>query len=222
MAKIAYRFETPIYPGNILYLNLVSGYACTNRCLFCSKPDRKGVANIYEKKAGTSLYLERVPTLKEVMIAVDEKYKERDEELAIIGLGEPLINLPLILDVIKAVKAKYDLKVRIDTNGTAGCIYEDPAKKLAEAGLDMVRISLNAVNAEDYAELCRSRFENAFVKVVSFVRDCIAEGIDTQVSFVIGFEKSKTSTEYKAFAKSLGVKKLENVILRPFIPSISK
>ena len=53
--RITYRFETPVYPSNILYVNVISQYHCTNNCRFCSRP-RNGIPdsdNIYEKKAGT-------------------------------------------------------------------------------------------------------------------------------------------------------------------------
>ncbi|MBW2982592.1 radical SAM protein, partial [Candidatus Woesearchaeota archaeon] len=143
---LTYRFETPKYPGNILYVNLITGYSCTNDCLFCSRPRTKkdiGKPNIYEKKAGSFLYLSKSPTVEEVMCSIDSEIKEDDQEIAIIGLGEPLIYLPKVVEVIRIVKEKYDIKTRIDTNGLVKCLYENPTEILEKSGLDEIRISLN-------------------------------------------------------------------------------
>ena len=64
--KIAYRFETPVYPSNILYVNLVDNYRCVNNCLFCSRPKKErdiGKPNIYERKAGSFLFLPKTPSI---------------------------------------------------------------------------------------------------------------------------------------------------------------
>jgi TatD family-associated radical SAM protein len=226
--NIAYRFETPAYPGNILYVNLVERYSCTNDCIFCSRPrtlEEVGKTNIYEKKAGSFLFLEKSPSADEVMESIDAKIREDDAEVAIIGLGEPLIQLPTVEEVVRRTKERYGVRTRVDTNGSVGCIYENACQRLAEAGLDEIRISLNAVNAQEYDALCRPRFENAYEKLVKFIGDCLKEGIDTKVSFVVGFENDKIKTrsaeEYKEYALSLGVKP-ENVIIREYVAPIGK
>ena len=213
---ITYRFKTPEYSGNILYVNLIERYTCINDCLFCSKPTKPETSNIYEKKAGTNLYLDKTPTIDEIMGAIDKDIQENDEELAIIGLGEPLIYLPTVIEIVKQVKEKYNIKTRVDTNGLVKTLYENPASKLAEAGLDEIKISLNATNEQDYNALCNPKVDNAFENLVSFIKDCLNEEIDTYVSFVIGFNNNKTEQEYKDFALSLGIKK-ENIILRNYV-----
>lgn len=220
--KIAYRFETPEYPGNILYVNLIAKYSCINDCLFCSRPRTKediGKANIYEKKADSFLYLPNSPSIDEIMESIDKEIKKDDEELAIIGLGEPLIYFPKVIEVIKKVKENYKIKTRIDTNGLIKCMFDNPTQKLEKAGLDEIRISLNETNKEDYNKLCRPRFKNAYKKLIEFVKECNNSTIDTYVSFVIDFIKSKSREEYTNYALSLGRKK-ENIILRKYVPPI--
>ncbi len=224
--KIAYRFETPAYPGNVLYVNLVANYSCINDCLFCSRPRDKeefGKPNIYEKKAESSLFLPKSPSIDEIMDSINSEIREDDQELAIIGLGEPLIYLPKVVDVIKRVREKYGVRTRVDTNGLVKSMYENPTEQLVEAGLDEIRISFNAVTEEEYNQLCRPKVKNAFPNLVDFVRECASSEIDTSVSFVVGFHQEgmrrRTNQEYVDFALSLGVKE-ENIILRKYVPPI--
>lgn len=220
---IAYRFETPAYPGKILYVNIIPGYSCINDCLFCSRPRNEsevGKPNIYETKAGVSLFLSRSPTMDEIMESIAAKIKPDDKEVAIIGLGEPLLYLPKVVEVIRKVKLRYAVKTRIDTNGLVKCLYNNAAIQLADAGLDEIRISVNAVNESEYNALCRPKVRNAFQNLTKFVQECISAGIDTYSSFVMGFAHEgivmRNSEEYAQFAASLGIKR-ENVILRQYV-----
>ena len=121
------------------------------------------------------------------------------------------------------MKSKYDIKTRVDTNGLVKCIYENPVRKLEKAGLDEIRISLNAVNGQEYNQLCRPKFKNAFQNLISFVKECLDSNIDTYVSFVIGFAdgkiKNRNPKEYINFATSLGIKP-KNIILREHVKPI--
>ena len=132
--KIVYRFTSPVYPANILYVNLIEKYSCTNNCLFCSQPRTKeefNKNNIYEKKAGSNLYLDKSPSVEKVLQEIDKNIRLDDQEIAFIGLGEPLIYLTKIIEIIKKIKAKHPkIKTRIDTNGTIKSIYKDATKQL--------------------------------------------------------------------------------------------
>jgi TatD family-associated radical SAM protein len=221
--KIIYRFETPVYPGNILYINLIGKYACTNNCIFCTRPRKQkdiGKPNIYEKKAESLLYLSKSPSVARILNEIKKNIRSDDKEIAIIGLGEPLIYFDKILKLIKSIKSKYKIKVRIDTNGQIECYHKDAASKLEEAGLDEIRISLNAVNNNDYDKICRPKRKDAYKKLLKFIDDCNESKIKTFISFVMGFKingiSSKPEKEYIKFAKRLGINK-ENIILRVFV-----
>ena len=220
MTPITYRFTTPRYPGNILYVNIIANYACTNDCLFCSRPRTKselGKENIYEKKAGTSLYLPRSPSIDEVMGAIDEEIEKEDTEIAFVGLGEPFIYFSKLVKIISSINKQYRIKTRIDTNG----IVKDnnAAEQLARAGLDEIRISLNAINEQEYNMLCRPKVKGAFGKLVGFVRQSIETDIETKVSFVVGFDDGRSQQEYIEFAESLGIPK-DDVILRGYVAQV--
>jgi TatD family-associated radical SAM protein len=225
--ELTYRFETPAYPGNILYVKAVTQYQCTNDCLFCSRP-RNGVQdkeNIYERKAGTSLYIAKTPTIDEVMKSIDQNIKDDDEELVLIGLGEPLINLNLVLGVIKRTKAKYEIRTRVDTDGVLNGKYDNLAERLEKTGLDRINISLNAINEREYNALCQPKLKESYQNLLDFIRDCNASPIDTFVSFVVDFVdentgiKTRPKEEYIEFAKSLEIEE-DHVIIRPFIQPV--
>ena len=224
--KIVYRFETPVYPGNILYVNLIENYNCINDCLFCSRPRTRadiGKPNIYEKKAGSFLYLDRSPTIEQIMTSIDSEIRDDDKEVAIIGLGEPLIYLPKVAEVIRRVKERYDIKTRVDTNGLVKCMYKNPTELLEQAGLDEIRISINAVNEQEYNQLCRPKVKNAFPNLLSFIKECVASKIRTYVSFVTGFNQKyfiHSQEELTDFAVSLGVQK-QNILFREYVLPIS-
>jgi len=214
--KIVYRFETPVYPGDILYINLIEKYSCINDCLFCFRPRTKedvGKPNIYEKKAGSFLYLEKSPSIEELQKAIKKELKENDKEIAIIGLGEPLLYANKVIALVNWIKSNYNLKVRIDTNGVCD---KNIVSKLENAGLDEIRISLNAIDEKSYNQLCRPKVTNGFNLHIEFVKACVNSNINTYVSFVIGFRLSKTKEEYLEFAKSLGIED-NKVIFREFV-----
>jgi len=222
--SITYRFTTPVYPENILYVNIIPHYSCINDCLFCSRPrdGREDVhqQNIYEQKAGTSLYLAKLPSVDAIVHAIEQDIQVTDTELAFVGLGESLQFLPTVLAVLKYVKGRYGIKTRVDTNGLVTCRYPNAAEQLAHC-LDEIRISLNAINSDEYNVLCRPRPHDAFKHLTSFVRQIIDVKIDTHVSFVADFSLSRTREEYTQFAESLGIQK-NHIIFRDYIPFLSK
>ena len=225
--NIVYRFKTPIYPSNILYVNLIQGYSCVNNCRFCGRPRNKkdiGKPNIYEKKAKSCLYLEKSPEVETVFKKIDKKIKKNDKEIAFIGLGEPLIYLSKIINIIKKLKKKYPkIKIRIDTNGVTKAINENPfkvAKSLEKAGLDEIRISVNASNKKEYNKLCRPKFKDSFNNLIKFVKALNNSDFYTYISFVIGFSdktvKTRSKKDYIKFAKKLGINK-KKIILRNYV-----
>ncbi|MDD5022859.1 MAG: radical SAM protein [Candidatus ainarchaeum sp.] len=260
---LVYTFETPARKrGRILFINLIPEYDCINNCRFCSRKDAiEEKPNIYEKKAGANLYLQKTPTPDEILTELQKQIKKPflglfggTKEIAIVGLGEPLMNLDLVIEVIHAIRTMgFKKTIRLDTNGLANALYppfvfgcfelisRKPALELADAGLDEIRISLNATSLEEYLRLCRTPDwvgkttlhgglltplkKDIFSHLCDFVRDCVHSKIKTFVSFVIGFEdgevKTKTPEEYQRFSKETFNLDTDRVILRQYIPPLS-
>ena len=228
-ANMVYKFATPYDPkATVLYVNIVPRYFCTNSCRFCSRKDAiQGRPNIYEKKAGTNLWLPKAPMFEDVVRDLEVRRTVETTEIAFVGLGEPLLQFELVRNIITSIGTDgFQGKVRIDTNGLVKCWRKnDPAQELQKAGLDEIRISVNAVGSDEYTSISRPKQRDAFEKLCEFVRDCIKNGIDTYLSFVVGFDdgevKTRTAEEYQKFARILGVQE-KNVIIRQYVPPLEQ
>lgn len=182
--SVVYSFATPHdRKARTLFINMIPKYECTNNCRFCSRKDAiKGKKNIYEKKAGTSLFLAKAPENEEIVhkiVAVRKKPFPGlggTREIAFVGLGEPLMQFDRVSYAIEALREHgFKGKIRVDTNGNiyasdlrifARCCEGIPinhAKELKEAGLTDIRISVNATNKADYNALCRPVFRKALI-----------------------------------------------------------
>jgi len=207
LSNIVYRYSSR---STKLYVNLIEKYNCTNQCLFCGRPQNDlplGEGNIYEP--GFSLFLEKLPSFDKIIHSIESELKNSDEYLSFVGLGEPLLNLQIVLDVIRTVKQRFDIKTNINTNGAAGMLYDNPVKQLENAGLDRISISLNAINESEYNYLCTPKLNNSFDYITAFIKECNKSSIDTYISFILGYQnndfKVRTQQEYLEFALTLGL-----------------
>lgn len=152
--------------GSSFYINPTS--KCTNDCLFCVRQFSDGVFNF-------DLRLKDDPTPEEMTAAIEETLNDQFEEAAIVGFGEPLLNIESTLAAIRAVKRLANIPVRIDTNGQGLLIHpeRDIIHELAVAGLDRVQVSLNAQDPETYLRLCRPKFgRGTYESILDFAERC--------------------------------------------------
>ena len=165
--------------GGGLYLNLTS--ACTLACTFCPKiRDGDWVVG------GSDLRLARAPSADEVFEAAQRLGLQGRDEVVFTGLGEPTRRLDVLLDLIRRLKGAGVRRVRLDTDGLATLREgKDVPALLAEAGLDAVSVSLNAADADTYAELCPSRYgREAYAAVKAFILACAERIPDVAASAV--------------------------------------
>lgn len=155
--------NTYVYKLNdALYINLTN--RCTNACDFCIRDGRKGMGEY-------DLWLDKEPTAEEVLKEIGDPTQY--SEIVFCGFGEPMIKLNEIIEIAKEVK-KRGGKVRINTNGHANVYHgENVVPKLKEI-VDVISISMNAPTAEQYQEICRSRYGlKAFDAMLDFARECV-------------------------------------------------
>jgi len=154
-------------------------YRCTNRCMFCVRNYDTGVF-------GFDLSLEKDPTPDELVRAIRQTWTPDFLEAAIVGLGEPLLNLEGTLASVREIKSLAGVPVRINTNGQALLIYprRDVPLELAQAGMDHVQVSINAQDSRTYVKLCRPSYgEKAFDSMLEFARKC-AKHMTVELSVV--------------------------------------
>lgn len=160
----------PVYKG--LYVNLTNRCSCA--CDFCIRQMATGVGTDGNGDDNV-LWLDHEPSFEEVMSAFDEQDMSLYEEVVFCGYGEPTCALEVLKQVAAEVKRRYQLPVRINTNGQ-GCLINERDICPELAGLvDTVSISLNAPTAQRYQAVVHSRFgEAAFDAMLDFAREVSA------------------------------------------------
>lgn len=166
---LAYRLH-----GNC-YLNITSH--CTLRCAFCPKFNKSWTVQDYD------LLLTREPSAEQVLAAVGDA--STDREMVFCGLGEPTLNLPVLIEVARALKAQGK-RIRLNTDGLANLVHgRDITPELA-AVVDAVSISLNAQDEPTYNRHCRPKLPGAFAAVQDFARLAKARGMAVTLTAIDG------------------------------------
>ncbi len=147
-----------------LYVNMTN--KCSNRCEFCIRNNGDGAYG------SDSLWLERDPTLDEVMSSVFSRNLSEYPELIFCGYGEPSYRLADAVSVARAVKEKHpNIKIRINTNGHSDLIFDRDTAPMYDS-FDVVSISLNTPSPERYQEICHSIFgERSHEALITFAKN---------------------------------------------------
>lgn len=148
--------------GKSLYVNITN--RCSNACTFCIRKDEPTVNGVDE------LWLEREPTEEEIRKDILKRDLNQYDELVFCGYGEPSYRLDEICRIAEAVKEVYPIQTRLNTNGHGNLIFKKDMTPRLEGVIDTVSISLNAKNKEEYDELCRPVFKDAFNALIDFGR----------------------------------------------------
>ncbi len=169
--------DTIIYEahGN-LYLNITN--RCTSECVFCIKRYSDGVY-------GYNLRLVKEPILSEIIKQLSNIELQKYNEVVFTGLGEPLVRLDEVLEITRWLSAR-GMTVRLDTIGHAKLLYPERkvAKELADAGMKIVSVSLNAQDEETYNSLCVPKYRNSYSKMLEFAGDVSKSGIELRFTVV--------------------------------------
>lgn len=147
--------------GNSLYINITN--RCTNRCSFCVRNYTTGLGD------GLNLWLEREPTVDEVVVDIRKRDVSRYQEFVFCGYGEPMTRTYDLLEICKKLKESYAIPIRVNTNGHANLICGKDITPQLQGLVDCISISLNAKNARAYQEICQSDYgEKAFDALLDF------------------------------------------------------
>jgi len=149
---------------NSLYINLTN--RCSNACTFCVRDKDCGIGDV-------NLWLENEPTIDEIIKDIDRFNPDNYKEVVFCGYGEPTMRLEELLTAAKHIKEHYHVPVRINTNGQADLMHTEPVPPRLSGLIDVVSISLNAKNKEEYQALCQSIYgEKSFDALIQFAKDC--------------------------------------------------
>lgn len=155
-----------------LYVNLTNRCPCA--CRFCIRSNGEGAYG------SDPLWLEREPTRREVIDAIEAANPPTYSEIVFCGYGEPTERLDDLVAVAKYLKTKYpSLPIRLNTNGLSDLMAGEPTAHRFKGCIDVISISLNASTAEKYREMCRPRFGlksyEAMLNFTSQVREFVPE-----------------------------------------------
>ncbi len=148
-----------------LYINVTN--RCTNRCEFCIRNNADGAYG------SDTLWLEREPTVDEVLSDVFSRDLHKYSELVFCGYGEPTVRLNDIRKIALEIKKRYpSVKIRVNTNGHSDLILGTDTAPLYRDAFDVVSISLNTPNSDKYVEMCHPVYrETAFDALLAFAKN---------------------------------------------------
>jgi len=188
-----------------LYINMTN--RCSNACEFCIRQNGEGVYG------SDSLWLEREPTVDEVVDAISKYDLSAFEELVFCGYGEPTERVDDMLKVASAVKAIAPLSIRLNTNGHANLIAGRDVTPDFKGLIDIVSISLNFANAKDYNRVCHPEFGvAAYDGLIEFARLCKPNVKEVILSVVDTTLPDEDVEKCKQIADGIGV----TLRIRPF------
>ncbi|MBR3262685.1 MAG: TIGR04100 family radical SAM protein [Lachnospiraceae bacterium] len=160
-----------------LYLNITNRCPCS--CTFCI---RNNDDHVY---GSDPLWLDHEPSVTEICDAINQRDLWKYEEVVFCGYGEPTERLDALLEVAAYIKKKSPIRIRVNTNGLSDLIYGEKTAPKLKGLIDVVSISLNATNPEDYLKMVRPKFGiGSFDAMLSFAKDCKAYVPDVVMTIV--------------------------------------
>ena len=159
---ITYQVKTSIY------VNITNRCPCN--CTFCLRRNGPGVFG------SDSLWLEREPTLEEVVESLGRWDYSRFREVVFCGYGEPTERLDVLLAAAGSLKRRdSSLRIRVNTNGLSDLINGRPTASLFAGKVDCLSISLNTDDPAEYLAVCRPKFgAAAYPAILAFAKEAAA------------------------------------------------
>lgn len=155
----------PVYHN--LYVNMTNRCPCA--CTFCLRQNGEGAYG------SEPLWLDREPTVEEVIAAFDEWDLTQFEEIVFCGYGEPTERLDDLLAVASYLKKVHHKTIRINTNGMADLIAGEPTAHKLKGLVDVVSISLNSPDEAEYLRVVRPKFgAGSYQAMLRYAKDCTA------------------------------------------------
>ena len=189
----------PVKSG--LYVNLTNRCPCA--CVFCLRQNAPGIFG------SDSLWLDREPTVDEVIASIESRNLDDFTELVFCGYGEPTERLDDLLAVARHVKdIRPGMLVRINTNGLSDLIHGEPTAAKLKGLVDTVSISLNTPDPEEYLKMCRPKFGlESWQAMLDFAKSC-REYVPNVVMTIVDAPVTtpEIQEKCKAITDSLGVR----------------
>jgi radical SAM enzyme (TIGR04100 family) len=179
-----------------LYINLTNRCPCA--CTFCIRQEGEGVYG------SDSLWLEREPTVDEVIAEFAKFPPDSYNEVVFCGYGEPMERAEDVASIGRYVRENLHKTVRLNTNGLGNLIYGKPCEHLLEGAVDIVSISLNAPDKDAYNKITRPRWDNAFDELLVFAKN-VRQYVGTVMFTIVDVLSPEDTERCRTVAKECGV-----------------
>ena len=204
---------------NSIYVNLTNRCPCA--CTFCLRNNSEGVYG------SPRLWLEREPTLDEVIASLEE-WEWADapthhsslathhfSECVFCGYGEPTERLDTLLAAAAHMKAAHPaVRIRVNTNGLSDLINGRDTAPLFAGKVDCLSISLNTDDPAEYLAVCRPKFgDAAYPAMLKFAANA-AKTVPSVVMTVVG--EPITSLEKQARCREIATRLGTTLRIRPY------
>ena len=192
MSSIVYDY------GGGLYINLTNRCPCA--CEFCIKNFTDGLGS------ADTLLLEKEPTVDEVLSELKKRDVGAYDEVVFCGYGEPTERLDDLLQISRAIKTDFDVKIRINTIGLANLRFGEYVTPRMDGVIDAVNVSMNEADAEKYTALCHPEFgPAAYDAMLDFIAK-VKKHVPVVTCSVVSGSLSRESIEIcAAKAAELGI-----------------
>lgn len=172
MADIIYTLEGGTY------FNITNRCPCN--CAFCirSKGDAVGEAG--------RLWFDEEPTFDDIRAAIDAYDFSDVSEAVFCGYGEPTNAYDNLIASAKYLKKiKPSIRLRLNTNGLSDLINKKPTAKEICENIDIISVSLNNPDSEQYDKITRNKFKGrAFDAMLKFTKECVDCGNEVHMTVV--------------------------------------
>ena len=154
-----------------------------------------------------------VPTVDEVLEVALPHLEEAEDAIVSFGQGcegEPLMQSQLLEKAIRKMRQETDRgTINLNTNGS----IPERVKKLCDAGLDSLRVTLNSANPESFGRYHRPR-EFTFKKVVESVLRAREKGVFTSINLLVFPGVTDQEQEVEALIKLIRKTGLDLIQMR--------
>jgi MoaA/NifB/PqqE/SkfB family radical SAM enzyme len=178
---------------------------CNIKCKFCPSGDLQLI-----KETGRYQGMMNFELYKKIIDDLDE-FEEPIRALRLYKEGEPLLN-PLFADMVKYAKDSK-LVQRIDTTTNGTLLNPELNRKIVNAGLDQIDISINGVSAEQIYYYTRKKID--FNKYIENITDLYENRGNCEIS-IKGIKENLNENEQRKFFDLFG-----NISNRIFLEHIS-
>ena len=186
--KLSYTYQLK----NSLYINITN--RCNADCVFC---DRKGEAVV----KGYNLRMKRSEEPPAEVFIEEIGDPKKYKEIVFCGYGEPTILWDVVKEVARYAKDNGGI-TRLNTDGHANFILKRDITPELEGLIDIVSISLNSPDREQYAQLMRVH-PKLFDEMIDFTQK--VKRYSKVVMTIVGLNEVDSAKAKKFTVETLGV-----------------